>query len=333
MQKTTVAASFIDIVLKHMRHEPHTVEKLLSRSNIQSWANPSKRIEGRAFADLLRNAMTEMDDEFLGYGIAPVKVGSWHSAAQLAVGAKTLHEAMKRLTRFYRNSAIGVEPVIAMCNEGPCLSIHLPDKYSKFESYLFESLLFYIYRFANWLTGEVLPLVRVEFNFKRPCHAKEHIRFFLTRHIEYDKDISQIVFLPGTFERRIVQNESHLQAFLGHANLAMVEQHNVGCCWKLRVETLLSQLLKSRSESAIAEVAAKLGVHSHTLRKYLRAEETDFTAIKTQLRLDIASDLLLNSNTKVEQIAEMIGFSEASVFIRAFKKWTGNTPTQFRRKR
>jgi AraC-like DNA-binding protein len=74
-----------------------------------------------------------------------------------------------------------------------------------------------------------------------------------------------------------------------------------------------------------------LAVSQQTLRRRLIEEENcGFQEIKDKLRHDVAAHLLTKSRLTLEEIALSLGFSELSTFHRAFRRWTGLSPGEFR---
>jgi AraC-like DNA-binding protein len=67
-----------------------------------------------------------------------------------------------------------------------------------------------------------------------------------------------------------------------------------------------------------------------TLQRRLGAEGTSFQRVKDQSRREAAECLLRDDTLTVSEIAARLGFSDASSFVRAFRKWTGRTPAQCR---
>jgi AraC-like DNA-binding protein len=70
-----------------------------------------------------------------------------------------------------------------------------------------------------------------------------------------------------------------------------------------------------------------------TLRRRLREEGHGFQALKDALRRDTAIACLTQPELTLIDIANRVGFSEASTFCRAFKKWTGVAPGEYRQTR
>ena len=96
---------------------------------------------------------------------------------------------------------------------------------------------------------------------------------------------------------------------------------------------VLRRLLRTellRGECSVADLAEQCMIHRRTLSRRLRAEGTAFRRLSDEVRFEIACRLLLNPRMTLAQIATTLGFSEASAFTRAFRRWSGQTPTAWR---
>jgi AraC-like DNA-binding protein len=78
-------------------------------------------------------------------------------------------------------------------------------------------------------------------------------------------------------------------------------------------------------------LALNLNMSAQTLRRRLKVEGTSYPAIKDEIRRDLAIDYLLMSNRNINYISTALGFSEPRSFTRAFKQWTGVSPSKFSR--
>ncbi|HLN25659.1 MAG TPA: AraC family transcriptional regulator, partial [Patescibacteria group bacterium] len=78
-------------------------------------------------------------------------------------------------------------------------------------------------------------------------------------------------------------------------------------------------------------MAVELGQSPSTLRRRLEAEGQSYQLIKDHLRRDMAINALSETGKSVMEIAADLGFAEPSAFHRAFKKWTGAKPGEYRR--
>jgi AraC-like DNA-binding protein len=79
-----------------------------------------------------------------------------------------------------------------------------------------------------------------------------------------------------------------------------------------------------------AEVAVQLGLSSRTLSRLLSAEGCTYNSVVDTVRYEKAKEYLLDTDWSVEDIAGLLGYSDASNFTRAFRKWNGQSPRSFR---
>jgi len=92
------------------------------------------------------------------------------------------------------------------------------------------------------------------------------------------------------------------------------------------------QILQENADlsASMAQVADAMGVTSRTLRRRLKRESTTFSDIANGIRAEEARRYLSDARMRVEDIAYVLGFSESASFVRAFKRWTGKTPNEYR---
>ena len=77
-------------------------------------------------------------------------------------------------------------------------------------------------------------------------------------------------------------------------------------------------------------VAKQIATTVRTLNRKLHAEGTSFTQILDDVRCNLASEYLRTTKLSIEDISELVGFSEATNFRHAFRRWTGSTPARYR---
>lgn len=80
----------------------------------------------------------------------------------------------------------------------------------------------------------------------------------------------------------------------------------------------------------VKDIGDKLAIGKRTLQTYLKNEGVTFRQIRTGARKELARIYLSETDYTIEEIAYLLGFSEGCVFRRAFKNWTGMTPSHFR---
>ncbi|MFO0658260.1 MAG: helix-turn-helix transcriptional regulator [Polyangiaceae bacterium] len=83
----------------------------------------------------------------------------------------------------------------------------------------------------------------------------------------------------------------------------------------------------------LAEVAKRLKMSERSLQRKLASEGVSFDALLDEIRRDLALRYLSDRNIAIAEVAFLLGYSEPSPFHRAFKRWTGTTPSEARRAR
>jgi AraC-like DNA-binding protein len=89
--------------------------------------------------------------------------------------------------------------------------------------------------------------------------------------------------------------------------------------------------LLASDDASLESIASQLELSPRTLRRRLAAEGVSFSTLVEQSRRDEALRLLRSSRLSVEDVARQLGYTNASTFVRAFHRWTGQTPKQYRR--
>ena len=81
---------------------------------------------------------------------------------------------------------------------------------------------------------------------------------------------------------------------------------------------------------SISEVAEQLHITERTLRRRLAAEGTDFRTIFDDIKNTLARNYLRKTSLSVAEIADLLNYSEATNFHRAFQRWNSTTPADYR---
>jgi AraC-like DNA-binding protein len=163
---------------------------------------------------------------------------------------------------------------------------------------------------------------------KAPSYAAEYSRAFRAP-VTFESHWNAGRFHPGALDWPIAAQPRYVFGILSrHAEerLRALEATNT---MRGRVEAQLAPGLHT-GEASMAKVAAALGASRQTLFRRLRDEGVTFERVLDELRHRLALDYLGGGRVSVEEAAYLTGFSDATAFARAFKRWTGVTPKVFR---
>lgn len=102
-----------------------------------------------------------------------------------------------------------------------------------------------------------------------------------------------------------------------------------GASWESRVRHAIRRALLS-GPPKLEAVSEGLGVNSRTLRRRLAREDTSFEALKDDVRMAVACELLTLTDLPVADVAPAVGLASAGVFSETFQRWTGVAPSVWR---
>ena len=117
---------------------------------------------------------------------------------------------------------------------------------------------------------------------------------------------------------------------LRHADALLAARPAPAASTADRVRHLLAQAM-GEGEATLVAVAAKLRMSERSLQRRLADEGSKFDALLDETRRDLALRYLADRKVAIAEVAYLLGYSEPSAFHRAFKRWTGLTPSEVRR--
>jgi AraC-like DNA-binding protein len=98
-----------------------------------------------------------------------------------------------------------------------------------------------------------------------------------------------------------------------------------------RIRRLLRATVTTR-RSSIDDAATTLRISTRTLKRRLAAAGTTFQQLRDEVQFELACQLLRDTTIPTGQIASIVGYSESSAFNRAFRRWAGVPPAEWRQR-
>ena len=134
---------------------------------------------------------------------------------------------------------------------------------------------------------------------------------------------------PELANHRVQLHPKYVFGVLSEKAEALLKELETSKSARGRVEALLMPILH-KGDVGMDTVATKMGVSRQTLFRRLRAEGVTFETILDDLRRRLALHYLAGRKASVNETAYLVGFSDPAAFSRAFKRWTGKSPSEMR---
>jgi AraC-like DNA-binding protein len=184
------------------------------------------------------------------------------------------------------------------------------------------------FRLCGLTEGE-MQFVQVRFSHARPQDTTEHQRIFRC----------PVVF--GQPDNALVLERAYLSRPIFLANPAFLERLEqfaqerldrlyASDTWANKVLRLIGEVLWRGEKPTLETVAYELAISRRHLQNKLKKEGTTYRALLDQLRKEIALKYLKKPDVMIYDVAFLLGFSEQSAFNRAFKRWMGASPKEYR---
>lgn len=182
------------------------------------------------------------------------------------------------------------------------------------------------------LMGPGFTPLLVEFSHAAPPDATEHRRFFRTE-VLFGRPLTAMSFDAEAMSRPLPGADPALSRVLErYAEQLLAAQPAVEESFLDRARRLVCGKMSAELPRA-ADVARRLGVSERTLLRRLREGGLTYQSLVDSVRKDMALKRLQAPDATPAEVGFFLGFSDVSTFYRAFRRWTGSTPAEFRQKK
>lgn len=306
----------IDAFLRSLDIEPKTVR------------SPDAYIPVETYLRIQDEAAEYVHDPYFGLHMGEfAQPGSWSILGYLMMNCKTLGEAFEKSGRYQRiignmitaRAEIGLDKVRVVYFTPP----HAPPM----SRHCYEAAFSSSVRLARTLTGLPLNPLEVTFTSPEPESRAEYERIFnCPVHFGQHDNSMTLAMHMGNLPVRMA-NPALLEHFETYAQDFIAQMERKDPTTQTVTRIILSRL--DDPSLSIEKVAGEMAVSVRTLQKRLESEGVVFSDLLRDIRQQLAKKYL-RENYSVEQITYLLGFSEPSAFRKAFKKWLGVTPREYR---
>jgi AraC-like DNA-binding protein len=202
-------------------------------------------------------------------------------------------------------------------------SVQLPDSAEEFIlALLFRNPVFS----APWLRSDT----RVYLRRPSPTNLEPFEALLGVRELEFRAEKLGFTFDEAMLDRKLATHDPRLFAVLHDTAECALRALPPTESWSDRVRVVVRDRLPTR-DVGLTLVASRLGLHPRQLSRRVSREGITFHDLVNDVRKSYALQLMSRAEHSIAEVATLTGFKSTSPFHRAFQRWTGQTPSEFRR--
>ncbi|HVU00764.1 MAG TPA: AraC family transcriptional regulator [Polyangiaceae bacterium] len=296
----------------------------------QTLENAEAKISYDQFAALERNAMRLTGDPELGlkWGLATRMTHSG-LAGIAAITSENLEVAFRVAKQYYLQLIPGWDIDLRVEGKRGYLTLRETVPRGDLLAFATEAVLSGFYVMVKEALGRSFSVTRVTLPYSRPPHAASYRTLLADVPFEFDQPVTEVEFDASLLGERIVTADVVTATMAAKAceDEASRGVQDGGLAAQVR-RVLLDQGGRRRT---LEEVARALQTSARSLRRALSQMGTSYQAIADDVLRERAEQRIRGGQVKIESLAVELGFTDARSFRRAFKRWTGQNPNEFRR--
>jgi AraC-like DNA-binding protein len=291
---------------------------------------PGGRFELEEFARLQVHAMDATGDEALGLHVGERgPVNAFDLMSHLAGLAPTMREALGLVFQFQR--LLMDDAFITLEESGTAATIryHFPRSLERADRMQADFVVASLLRFVRAFGGPRVEGKMASFEHPRPAYSREYARIFGDT-VHFRQEATAFTFDRAVLDRTHLHQHPELYGVLrSEAERALERVES-----ELGPVDQVKQYLRAHPPARLPDLssaARDLGVSSRSLRRALARQATSYGSLVRAVLRASAEHMLRDPRRTIQETATNLGFANVQAFYRAFKRWSGMTPGQYRR--
>lgn len=324
LDKASVTQSFTQAIVQQLAQLGVAVPQPLAQALARQQGQQRLPL---ALQDALWQSLEQQQQPQLGLQIGmALQPQHFDTIGFLLLSSPSLSTAVESLVNY--SSLIGEGGTFSKrrCAEG--WQICYDDHFKVAVALRIEAIFASIANGARWVAGKAITPLQVQFKHAQQAPGEMYRQAFGAADIRFAQTHNAITYSDADWSFRQQQVNPALQQQM----LALAQQ---------QLKQLQSQSLSERVEALLlrqpwltrSQLAASLAVSERTLARHLAANNTSYSALSQQVKKRLALQQMEQPHVTQASLADFLGYSDEQAFAKAFRRWTGATFSDYRRKR
>ena len=327
----TVSAAVVSDVVTLLHRKGKDPRSLFEQVGLDFDAarDPYNRIEFGDYAELLALAAKETETPHIGLELGTNQDPSkWGAIGYLALNSPTIGSALRNMVKFLKTAQSDTYLRYRNRNGVIVVEYSLLDDNIKHREHDAEFSISYFKNVVDRISEYPVKPLEISFEHQPLCELPCYKRMLgvtpqfgqPTNGITYPQFLanrtvpSADLFLFPVIKRHLEEMAANIPQ---DGDLATMIKHHI-------------KLSLPNGQSSLPSIARRLLIEPRTLQRRLKSEGSGFAELLQAVRKEQAFSYLQSPTTTISEVSYLLGYSDTSVFIKAFKTWTGMTPSDYR---
>lgn len=291
-----------------------------------------KRVPGVLMEELILKALDATDDDAFGLRLVEAATPNTHHALSAALlYSSNLRSFFQRFERFWSLVTTLYQVKLIDQRMSAQFSLHpakeIDQRVLDTDADTFCGI---VLKYVQYVTGTKFVPLKVQLTrSKNPKYEARYANFFGCE-IEYDREFACVVVSREDLDKRLIGGDSELAKQNEQAIVRLMEKAN-SLDLPTRVYAKLVEKLPE-GECTREMMAEMMNMSPSSFYQKLKESGRTYQDILDETRLALARNYMRQSTISTSEIAYLLGFHDSSNFSRAFRRWTGLSPSDYRQK-
>lgn len=333
MRLGDISVAYVELMVKAVRKEGHDPKTILAQYGLDSvrLSSPLARISIPRFMRLGHALINAYDLPHLGLLMGQLSgAPTMGIAGLLGQSAPNIRQACIAITTYELLNSFNARGSSSFYleNQQGVMQFYSISPYNDYNFFVVDSVLS-IWRFYLEAISQHQRLIeRVEIEFDAPPYKDFYAQYFAAP-VHFNAPRNAIILHPESLETRIPAGCASTYAELEIYAQRELEKVRLGLTYQEQVARAIGPLLSGQTPT-LEQVAQRLNSTPWIVRRKLQTESLSFQQVLNDTRKGLAVSYVSDTALSLGEIAYLLGFGSSVAFQRAFKRWTGKAPGQFR---
>ncbi|MCB1305839.1 MAG: AraC family transcriptional regulator [Leptospiraceae bacterium] len=325
----TTSSMVIPVLFSILEKKGVSVEEVCAKVGISDlrFDDPDLRIPLQQCLNLWQLAVEQTENPALGLDLfSHYGEQQMHFVSHMAMLCNNLRSALRHWSRF--------APLVCETDrfefrqwERQAGMFYINTSPAHHNRWMAEHYTVQCFHYLKKFTGKNIKLLEVRYAHSDPGYSARYEKLFKTS-VLFNQAESGLVFHRKYLNSKIRSANVYMHRYMENRAQMLLDQLQIDASLVDRVQSQIVQLLPA-GNATVDEVASRMFLDRRTLQRRLKEEQFTFRQLLEETRKTLALSYL-DERMRLNEIARLLGFSDASAFQHAFRSWFGKSPGQFR---